>query len=93
MPLHNMTNMYLKVIYGDYQPALQCDTNLTSANTATITNYFDIELQFMPKSFVLKPLSIKAMSFSSGGKGVIASGGTGRYNWLAHVEAVGSHCG
>ena len=42
MPLHNMTNMYLKVIYGDYQPALQCDTNLTSANTATITNCFDI---------------------------------------------------
>ena len=26
-------------------------------------------------------------------KGLTAFGGTGRYNWLAHIDAVGSHCG
>ena len=48
-------------------------------------------LQFKPKSLVLSPLLIKAMSFSLDGKGLTASGGTGRYNWLADIDAVGSH--
>ena len=47
----------------------------------------------MPKSIELKTLSIKAMTFSLDRKEVTASGGTVRYKWLAHVEAVGIHCG
>ena len=43
-------------------------------------------LQFKPKSLVLSPLLIKAMSFSLDGKGLTASGCTGRYYWLVSTH-------
>ena len=52
-----------------------------------------LTVQFMPKSIVLKIIVDQGHELFLGQKGVTASGGTVRYEWLAHVEAVGSHCG